>query len=204
MATSTDIVRIAGSQYARARLALARAFFDYNLMVYAAPSAERRGPGTDVVYAALLADSLLFGEVYATSDIVGVACWLPPDKSSITLVRQIRAGMLRLPLRFGIKGFRRLVAYDNMAQKLHHDHAGDPHWYLSAIGVEPERQGQGIGGALMQPILERADADRLACYLETHVESNVRLYEKHGFGIARKAEVPGHPIPVWAMLRRPR
>ena len=53
----------------------------------------------------------------------------------------------------------------------------------------------------MQPILERADSAQLPCYLETHRESNVRLYQRHGFEICRQAAVPGHPIPVWAMLQ---
>jgi GNAT superfamily N-acetyltransferase len=136
--------------------------------------------------------------------MMGAACWLPPDKTTSTLWRQARAGMLALPWHFGLAGFRRLVAYDAMAQKLHHAHAPMPHWYLAAIGVVPDRQGQGLGGALMQPILARADAEGLPSYLETHRESNVRLYERHGFEITEQAAVPGHPIPVWAMLRKPR
>ena len=91
-----------------------------------------------------------------------------------------------------------------MTITLHHRHAHEPHWYLAAIGVEPEYQGQGIGGALMRPILQRADNEHLACYLETHRESNVRLYQRHGFAVSELAEVPGHPIPIWAMHRKPR
>jgi ribosomal protein S18 acetylase RimI-like enzyme len=196
--------RLESNRYGAARAALARAFFDYNLMQYAAPDARRRGPGVASLYGALLSDSFRFGEVFVTSEVVGVACWLPPEKSDISLSRQVRAGMLALPLRFGLGGFRRLLAYDAIAAELHHAHAPMPHWYLSAIGVEPDHQGKGIGGALMRPILERADAAGLPCYLETHRDSNVRMYEKHGFEVCRKVGVPGHPVPVWAMLRGPR
>ena len=52
------------------------------------------------------------GEVFATRDGVGSACWLPPRLADSTLARQIAAGMLMLPLHFGLRGFRRLVAYD--------------------------------------------------------------------------------------------
>jgi ribosomal protein S18 acetylase RimI-like enzyme len=199
-----DIVRLDAARYGQARRALGRAFYDYNLMVYAAPNALRRAEGVTSLYGAILSDCFRHGEVYVTSDVIGAACWLPPGVASPNLVRQIRSGMLALPFRFGIAGFGRLLAYDAMAQKLHHAHAPGPHWYLSAIGVEPERQGQGVGGALMRPILERADAQGLPCYLETHRESNVRLYEKHGFEISCRSEVPGHPLNVWAMLRKPR
>jgi hypothetical protein len=33
------------------------------------------------------------------------------------------------------------------------------------------------------------------------VESNVRIYEKKGFKVTSKTDVPGHPLPVWAMFR---
>lgn len=199
-----QIVRLEPGGYDRARTALARAFFDYDLMRYAAPLDRRRGPGVTTLYGAILWDCLGHGEVSVTADVCGAACWLPPDVPMSTFFRQVRSGMLALPLRFGIAGFRRLLAYDAVAQKLHHDHAPMPHWYLAAIGVEPQHQGKGIGGALMGPILKRADATNWHCYLETQKESNVRLYEKHGFTVSQKVIPAGHPIPVWAMLRRPR
>ena len=199
-----NVVRLERAQFGRARVALGRAFYDYNLMTYAAPNERRRGPAVTSLYGSLLWDSLRWGEVFVTPSVSGVACWLPPETAHPTFIRQAMAGMLALPLRFGIAGFRKLLAYDEMAVKLHHQHAPRPHWYLSAIGVEPEFQGHGIGSAVMQPILARADAAGLDCYLETHRESNVRLYEKHGFAICQRAEVPGHPHPVWAMLRNPR
>lgn len=227
MATTAAIVRLETEQFRAARAALAAAFFDYEVMVYAAPDAGRRAAA---VYGAFVRDALRFGEVFAAGDgpadrvraangiaeadrvgiadgtgaTNGVACWLPPRRTTITLVRQARAGMWELPWRFGVRGFSRLLAYDAIAARLHHAYAAGPHWYLSALGVEPQRQGQGLGGALMQPILARADAQGLPCYLETHRPGNVQLYQRHGFQICCHTEEPGHPVLVWAMLRPPR
>lgn len=198
-----DVVRLDRSGYARARTALGRAFFDYTLMVYALPDARRRAPGVTALYAGLLSDCFRNGEVYVTRDGSGVACWLPAERANAGFWRQVRAGMLSVPLKFGWKAFGRLLPYDEMTRKLHHQHASMPHWYLSAIGVEPERQGQGVGSALMRPILDRADAQGVACYLETHREGNVRLYQRHGFEVVCRADVPGHAVPIWAMLRKP-
>ena len=198
-----DIQRLDASRFDRARWALGRAFYNYNLMVYAVADDKRRASGVTALYGAILSDCVRLGEVYVTPGETGAACWLPPGTPAATLVRQIRAGMLALPFRFGLSGFARLLPYDAIAQQLHHRYATQPHWYLAAIGVEPEEQGKGNGGALMQPILARADTEGLPCYLETHVEANVRLYQKHGFEIRYRSDVPGHPIPVWAMLRRP-
>lgn len=196
-----QVVRLERPAYARARAALSRAFFDYTLMVYAEPDASRRQGGVTALYSGLLSDCFRNGEVYVTRDGVGAACWLPPDKVEFGFLRQVRAGMLAVPLRFRWSAFQRLMPYDETTRRLHHELAPMPHWYLSAIGVEPERQGQGIGGALMQPILQKADAAGLPCYLETHREGNVRLYQRHGFEVARCADVPGQTIPIWAMLR---
>ncbi len=112
--------------------------------------------------------------------------------------------MLALPWYFGIGGFRKLTLYGDLASMLHHDHAPMPHYYLAAIGVVPRRQGQGLGSALMRPMLERADQQKVHCWLDTHKDENVRLYERHGFEVARKIDPPGHPVPVWGMLRKPR
>jgi GNAT superfamily N-acetyltransferase len=204
VATCAEIIRLEKPGSGRAALALARAFFGYDLMVYAAPDPSRRERGVTALYDAILRDCFRLGEVHVTREGDGAACWLPPGVGMPSLWRQIRSGMLRMPLRFGWHAFQRLVPYDTVARTLHHEYAAMPNWYLAAIGVEPQRQGQGVGGALMQPILQRADDSKLPCYLETHRPDNVRLYERHGFEVMEQAAVPGHPIPVWAMLRRPR
>jgi GNAT superfamily N-acetyltransferase len=181
---------------------MGRAFEDYNLMAYAKPA--DRAKAVTSLYGAILKDCFTHGEVYAYGACTGVAGWLPPSSPAPTFFRQARAGMLSLPWHFGWRGFFRLDAYDKVARRLHHDHAPMPHWFLAAIGVEPTQQGQGIGSKLMLPMLERADREGLHCWLDTHQELNVRLYQRHGFVVAERAEVPGHPIPVYGMLRPPR
>ncbi len=203
--TSLDqFERLDNSRYVQARTTLGQAFFDYPLMVYAAQNDRRRLPAVTQLYGSILWDSLRWGEVHVTPDLSGICAWLPLENSMPTFWRQVRSGMLQIPLRFGLSGFRKLSAYDEMARRLHHDHAPMPHYYLSAIGVAPQRQGQGLGSALMRPMLERVDDEKRHCWLDTHHQQNVRLYERHGFGVARLAEVPGHPVPVWGMLRKPR
>ena len=49
--------------------------------------------------------------------------------------------------------------------------------------MESEGGGQrtGIGGRLLEPVLEIADRARVDCYLETADRANVDFYERHGF-----------------------
>jgi GNAT superfamily N-acetyltransferase len=151
----------------------------------------------------MLWDALRFGEVYTTGEIEGVACWLPPGIGPMTFVRQLRAGMAWLPFSFGLTGLRRLIAFDQLSVSLHHRYAPEPHWYLLALGVDAGKQGRGIGSFLLHPHLERADQEKLPCYLDTHFERNVRLYEKHGFRVMWEGTIPGHPVPAWSMRRDP-
>jgi ribosomal protein S18 acetylase RimI-like enzyme len=81
-------------------------------------------------------------------------------------------------------------------------HPNEPHWYLPMIGVEPSRQGNGIGSALLQNTLANCDADGLPAYLESSNPKNISLYERFGFeqiGTIRSGDAP----PLFPMLRRP-
>jgi GNAT superfamily N-acetyltransferase len=71
------------------------------------------------------------------------------------------------------------------------------------MGVDPGYQRLGIGGALLAPVLAKADAAGAPCYLETQTADNVRFYQRHGFTVVEKGEVPGQGWPMWAMLREP-
>ena len=83
-------------------------------------------------------------------------------------------------------------------------HAPGLHFYLAALGVEPERQGEGIGTALVQPALAMADADGIAAYLETATGRNVLLYERLGFTVVEELTLPDTDVHGWLMLRTSR
>jgi ribosomal protein S18 acetylase RimI-like enzyme len=71
------------------------------------------------------------------------------------------------------------------------------------IGVDPARQGRGLGSALLAHTLSRCDAEGALAYLESSNPKNTPLYERHGFevlGQIAPADFPG----LTPMLRRPR
>lgn len=204
MANPVGPVRLASSQKQQAVEVLVRAFVDDAGYEYVSPDVAESLRSQRRLWPALLGHGLLYGEVYTTPDLGGVACWLAPGKTEINLWRALRTGFAlpRAVLGFGKEGRRRfgdLMNYDN---DVHRRLLPGPHWYLGALGVDPARQGRGIGGALLQPILARAEAEGLPCYLEAINEENVRFYEKRGFTVVHEGEVPGHPIRMWAMVRQ--
>jgi GNAT superfamily N-acetyltransferase len=78
----------------------------------------------------------------------------------------------------------------------------EPHWHLGPLGVAPEAQRLGVGGALLCAFLAEVDAHRGLAYLETDTARNVTWYARHGFAPAGAAGVLG--VACTFMRRAPR
>lgn len=205
-APTHEAIHLQPSQKAAAVEVLARAFMDDVTYAYVLPDPDERAKAMRRLWVALVDYTQLFGEVYTTPALGGVACWLPPGKTSYGLWPILRTGFAlpRAVLSFGKQGRDRMTDAMRYNDQVRDRVIKAPHWYLGALAVDPAHQHRGIGSCLLQPVLARADARSVPCYLETQTEDNVRFYEKHGFEIANAGEVPGHPLKMWAMLRRPR
>jgi ribosomal protein S18 acetylase RimI-like enzyme len=83
-----------------------------------------------------------------------------------------------------------------------HDPPG-PFCYLSHIGVTPEHQGEGLGGALMRDGLESADRESVPTWLETSRLENAAYYEGFGFRTVMDEDAPAGGPHVWFMRREP-
>jgi GNAT superfamily N-acetyltransferase len=194
------------SQIGRAAATLALAFDEDPLYVRLLPDPQRRRRLLTLLWQGVLRYSLRYGIAYASPELTGVAAWLAPGAMDITPWRQLRSGLVlpRAVFRFPREARHRTLAYighlDHLGRELMGDH---PCWYLWALGVEPSARGRGMGGALLSPVLERADRDRLPCYLETFNERDLPFYERHGYRIVWSGSMPGEDVPVWTMLREP-
>jgi ribosomal protein S18 acetylase RimI-like enzyme len=145
---------------------------------------------------------LHYGSVFTANDGDGAAVWLRPN-TTIPFSGALCAGLLLMPFRFGWQSFRRSTSLGSYLEQLRQRSAPSQHWYLMALGVAPAQQGRGLGRALVQPILVRADAEQVPCYLETFTERNVQLYGKLGFTVLVHDRIPGGGPPFWTMVRTP-
>ena len=139
-------------------------------------------------------------ETYTTEDRAGVAIWLPPGYGGPSMLDSARL----MPAIARLAGWRRLRTVSDALDALErHRHrlVPRPHFYLSALGVDPHRQGGGIGTLLMRPILERCDRESIPAYLETAVARNVLLYERLGFRVVEEMDLPRSDVHGWLMLR---
>jgi GNAT superfamily N-acetyltransferase len=137
------------------------------------------------------------GQVWTTGERAGAALIMPPRS-------------WRAPLHATVLEGRAFWSHLSRAARLgaamewrHERAVREPHYYVRDVGVLPEMQGQGLGGALMRPTLERCDQDGLPAYLEASSERSAALYERLGFQLIRELRVGGSPA-LRLMVRPPR
>jgi hypothetical protein len=73
-----------------------------------------------------------------------------------------------------------------------------------ALGVEWPDHEDAACEALMEPVLLKANASGIPCYLETFNEKKLGFYKRLGFRIVGAGRIPGGGPPFWAMTRAPR
>lgn len=198
-----EVVRLKRSESKIAANAFARSFFDYPLITCYFPDRSRRERYLEWYLGCMIQYGFRYGEVYTTSDIAGVAIWLPPGQTTCTTWRYILAGFLPTPFFLGIKQYIINSKGDRLFLEAHQEIMPRLHWYLWAVAVDPLWQGKGIGTSLIQLGLDKADAQNLPIYLETHDEKDVPFYQNRGFNVVRAGHVPGIDLSFWSMAREP-
>ncbi len=132
------------------------------------------------------------GTAYGTACGGGVALWLPPGEhvDQDPIERHMMATVDPERLEEMGAGMADMAAY----------HPEEPHWYLAVLGVDPGKQGKGLGGALLAHTLAQADAEGMPAYLESSNPRNVSLYLRYGFEPLGTIDIGGQPI-MTPMLR---
>lgn len=195
------MVRPAGSADVPALCAvLARAFQNDPVAAHLIPSQRRRLRGLQAFFHLQLTRDLVpRGCVFTTEDRSGGALWAPPGMS---VPHGLAVLISLVPLAPYVVG-REVARSVRSLARITSLRPREPHWYLAALGTDPPRQGQGIGSALLQPVLTRCDAEGARAYLESSKESNVPFYRRQGFHVAEEVHLPRGPT-VWTMWREPR
>lgn len=173
---------------------LGRAFYDDPVTVWAHPRERSRRRRVERFFVGRMRALLPHELSYMCADGAGAAIWSPPDAWQMGL----RELLHDLPAFLTPHTITVLRGMHEVEKR----HPREPHYYLSILGVDPPRQGSGLGTALLQPMLRRCDSEGVGAYLETSTEQNVRFYSRHGFRVTDEVGMPNGP-PMWLMWRDP-
>ena len=162
----------------------------------ARPDRKRAGALERYFFWVLIKRAIPYGEVWMSEGVA--AAWLPPD---VPVTPGGFAEQMKLmPLILRLCGVPRLRRATAMAESMEKNHPKERHFYLAYLAVAPRLQGLGLGGALLEATLARADAKGVPAYLANSNPKNAKLYERAGFVAKRDIAPPGAP-PLIAMWR---
>jgi ribosomal protein S18 acetylase RimI-like enzyme len=177
---------------------LARAFADDPMIRWPFPDLPDPVAALEICFRAWNAGNIELGLVVEAADGAGFAVWVPPDRAGSWLETE----RLARPVVIGLTdddGAR----YDRLWDWIEEHMPAEPLWYLDQLGVDPSRQGEGLGRALVQFGLDRAAAAGLPAFLETAKERNLGFYASLGFSVVDEGTVPDGGPRIWFMRRDP-
>lgn len=136
---------------------------------------------------------------YINQQKTAAAMWLPPGIiAKPNFYWRLLAVLWKLACHGGLSSLKRGCQLDTF---LAERHISEPHFYLRAIGIDPNHQGQGIGSALLKTGLKACDQAGMPAYLESTNERNNPLYERFGFTITAQQSLPDNGPTFWFMKR---
>jgi ribosomal protein S18 acetylase RimI-like enzyme len=192
-----SVRRASPDDFAPLAAMLARAFHDDPVTAWFYPDARKRMGHARRFFRIRLRQLHDQALLYTTPELSGAALWAAPG----CWREDLRQSLMLVPMLPVL--LPRIVRSTRAVREIERRHPVEPHFYLSVLGIEPSQQGEGIGSALLAPVLERCDAEATGAYLESSKESNVDFYARHGFAVTERIELPGGP-PLWLMWREAR
>jgi GNAT superfamily N-acetyltransferase len=172
------------------------AFHDDPVLSWVVPDDAARRVRLPAILELLAARFQRHGENRVNEAGTGAAVWAPPGAAFEPEEDARFEAALVVAAGADLERLGQIVAL------LDEHHPAEPHYYLALMGVIPDRQGSGIGGALLRAVLGSADRQGLPAYLEATSARSRALYERHGFATVAELRTADCP-PLWAMWRAP-
>jgi GNAT superfamily N-acetyltransferase len=145
-----------------------------------------------------LEGALRYPWVWMTQAGEAVSVWIPPGGDELSPEQE--AAFKRLAeSSLGRRGASYLDAVMACFAKAH-SHV-EPHYYLSLLGTHPAHRGHGLGMALLAENLARIDAEGAAAYLESSNSANDQRYQRLGFALHGRFNLPDDGPIVTTMWR---
>jgi GNAT superfamily N-acetyltransferase len=180
---------------------LGRAFGMDEMLTWTLPGEADTAAGAERFFATFHRAALDEGWIWVVGQgrVDGMVMWVPPDPDD----RYERVMAAIDDAVAEIMGERK-PRYDAFWAWIDEHRPSRPHWYLEHVAVDVARRGTGVGRALIEHGLFRADADGAPAWLVTSKDGNLPLYERFGFAVQAAEDAPEGGPHLWFMVREPR
>lgn len=188
-ASRSDIPAVARS--------LAAAFYDDPVVGFVWPDAEKRRRRAERNFKTQLDATWTRRLVYTDDAFSSVAVWARPGEWEMSASAVARITMTSLRNRVKISTLLAYLRTDAL-------HPKDEHWYLELLGTVPDGQGKGLGGKVLAPVLEQADAEGLPVWAWSSNRRNLAFYHRHRFDVLDELPFAKGGPAIFPIRREPR
>jgi GNAT superfamily N-acetyltransferase len=178
-------------------LVIAEAFFSLAVCWWLIPDGPARRAAFPGYFRLYIEHAITDGLAQTTPDRAAAALWIPGDGPGAP--PDGYPGQLAALTGPHLGNF---LAFDEQLDR--HHPAGTYHHHLAILAVRPDRQGQGIGTALLHAHHAVLDAHGTPAYLEASDERTRRLYLNHGYADRGSPIDLADRVRMYPMWREPR
>ncbi len=136
-----------------------------------------------------------------SKEVNSVLIYIPPRSKEPGLLSYLKAGVVKMAFKTGLRHSILLSRFDTEAQKVAQRYKGADDGYLFAFATRLDKQGQNYGKPLINALLRYLDATGQGCYLETLKPENVGLYEHFSFCLKEQTVIIPCNLMMFAMHR---
>lgn len=200
LARLSEVHRVGTERTTQVAAVLAEAFAEDPLLTWLledVDAAGRHGSRT-AWWRFMVTNSPRGTELHVTGDGSAAACWHPPGAGSLPPAAV--AGFRRMVGE--LTGERAPMVFESFSRFARCAPA-EPHWHLAAVGVMPDRRGEGLGERLLGAMLRRCDRLQVPAYLESSNARNIGFYERLGFRRAGEVSTVDGRVTLTLMWRDP-
>ena len=176
---------------------IVEAFYDDPTWSWAFPDATKRRSQHRRFWRLFVDAAVRRQSAWLAAQDTSTSVWVPPGETELSPEEEELLEPLLSEL-LGSDAARVMEAFELFEAAHPRD---EPHYYLSLLATDPRHRGHGYGLRLLADNLAFVDESGLPAYLEASNPANVPLYERYGFRVIGKFDLPDNGPRVHTMWR---